>query len=62
MEELSMWPCTHGCADACTHNPVNGKVYLVCVCTYVCVCVLACVVCAVSSSVVVMVVGNCNWL
>ena len=34
-----MWPCTHGCADACTHNPVNGKVYLVCVCTYVCVCV-----------------------
>ena len=38
--------------------------YTLCVCVYicVCVCVLACVVCAVSSSVVVMVVGICNWL
>ena len=38
-----MWPCTHGCANARTHNPVNGEVHLVCVC----MCVFACMVCDV---------------
>ena len=44
--ELSKWPCTHGCANARAHNPVNGEVHLVCVrvvCACACACVYVCV-------------------